>query len=130
MIHCPGKTAEECFTPLSDYAAAIDELRTTLKETRGIDAHEVVVASDETNEAWWAQVASMGWRRVDHGPNSLNTGPRLGRWYEVFIDAGVLAGADVLVGTEDSTMSLLALRRVREWRGGVGRMVAKPNFHH
>jgi hypothetical protein len=104
-------------------------MRTTLKTTRAIDAREVLVASDETSDAWWAQVAALGWRRLDHGPGALNTGARLGRWYEVFIDAGALAGADGLVGTQDSTMSLLALRRVHEWRGGVGRMVAKPNFY-
>jgi hypothetical protein len=34
------------------------------------------------------------------------------------------------VGTESSTMSLLAMRRVQDWNGGIGRMITRPHLPH
>ncbi len=38
----------------------------------------VIMTSDETNEAWWDEVASYGWKRIDHA--GQRTAERYSRW--------------------------------------------------
>jgi hypothetical protein len=63
------------------------------------------------------------WKSILH-----HKGSRLNR-YPVFIDAVVQGGAHGFLGTQGSTMSLLAVRRVEDWQGGIGRMV-QWNLHN
>ena len=44
-------------------------------------------------------------------------------WWELIIDSYVLSMGVGVVGTDRSTMSLLAEKRVRDWRGGSVRTV-------
>ena len=85
-----------------------------------VPATRVLVTSDETDAAWWADVRARGWRGIDHA--AAHTEERLGRWYPVLVDAAALARADGFVGTAGSTYSSLSARRVGEWRGGAVRM--------
>jgi hypothetical protein len=145
--HCPpDSTPAECFTPLADYAAGVADVRARILDAGRPDATRVIVASDEQDPAWWAEVAERGWTRADHGPApGLDTAAQHGKWcvpvdvvrggtlttaarFEVFVDAAVMAAAAGFVGTESSTMSLLALRRVQDWNGGFGVMVRRPQF--
>jgi hypothetical protein len=43
-----------------------------------ITMQQVIMTSDETNEAWWEQVASYGWKRIDHA--AQQTAERYSRW--------------------------------------------------
>jgi hypothetical protein len=43
--------------------------------------------------------------------------------YPIFIDAIIQSNGDGFIGTDRSTMSLLARRRVESWRNGVTRTV-------
>jgi heme/copper-type cytochrome/quinol oxidase subunit 3 len=35
----------------------------------------VVMTSDEQDEAWWRQVAEMGWKAIDHSQTEETHGP-------------------------------------------------------
>jgi hypothetical protein len=87
----------------------------------------VIVTSDESDEAWWSQVAAKGWHRVDH--DALQTAARYGRWYPVFLDAVIQSRGTGFLGTMKSTMSLMAKRRVEDWQNGVARMVQWNAFN-
>jgi hypothetical protein len=153
QTHCPPNLpASDCFTPLSAFAKAVEDVREDLRRKSGsakegldvgvdVDRMPVLVASDEQAPEFWEEARKMGWKRINHGPGTadatkggggreggLDTAAKHGRWYEVLVDAAILAGADGFVGTHDSTMSLFALRRMREWRGGEGRMVKNEKF--
>lgn len=39
----------------------------------------VIMTSDETDQAWWDEVAALGWAAMDH--NEQHTVERYGRWY-------------------------------------------------
>jgi hypothetical protein len=113
----------------------------------------VIVTSDETDEEWWNEVARYGWKRLDfpsalelrvdgepeklnkHGKGTKKTTVRSeppGGWppemYGVLWDRTLvevaLQGLGVgFVGTQGSTMSLVARRRVEHWQRGVTRVV-------
>lgn len=74
----PGTPQDECFAPLSRWAAGVEVVRKELRETRGVDVSRVLVTSDETDEAWWTDVAALGWTRVDH--EKLGTEAKYGQW--------------------------------------------------
>ncbi|EPQ60426.1 hypothetical protein GLOTRDRAFT_124182 [Gloeophyllum trabeum ATCC 11539] len=103
--------------------ADIPPIQADLLASRNISvpAAHVLMTSDEQDAAWWAQVRAMGWRWIDHGAEE--TAARLGRWYPVLVDAVVQSGGVGFVGTDRSTMSLMAQRRVEDWQGGVTRTV-------
>ena len=81
----------------------------------------MLVASDETDPAWWASVRARGWRTPDHA--AARTAERLGRWYPVLLDAAMLSRAAGFVGTEGSTYSAVSGRRVASWQDGAVRMM-------
>jgi hypothetical protein len=58
---------------------------------------------------------------MDH--DAMGTVEAYGMWYPVLIDAVIQSMGAAFVGTERSTMSLLAARRVQDWYGGATRMV-------
>jgi len=103
--------------------------------------NHVIMTSDEKNATWWGEVMSEGWYRIDHS----KTVEQYGAWwvafarlsdsrlcfavnemmhrYPVLIDTVIQSGGAGFVGTENSTMSILARRRVQSWRDGVVRIV-------
>lgn len=106
----------------------MQEVRDALAEHAGVIIHpqNVLLTSDESDPAWWADVKEMGWSFVDHAKE--RTKEDLGRWYPVFIDAVIQSAGTGFVGTQGSTMSLLALRRVMDWNNGLGKMVSCYSF--
>jgi hypothetical protein len=112
----------------------------------------VLVMSDEpktspdyrdpgTSEAWWKSVSELGWIHIDH--DVLKTADTYGVWsvsfspfhpfssyllvtlcrYPAVFDATMLSLASAFVGTDRSTYSLLAKKRVQTWRNGPTRFV-------
>lgn len=73
---------------------------------------------EQANPHWSSEEERLG---VDLGDDRPNEIP--GKWWPVLLDAACQSLATGFVGTEMSTMSLLAIRRVEEWGGGVGVMV-------
>ena len=51
-----------------------------LRERKGIDipTSRVIMTSDETDQAWWDEVAALGWMKMDHV--AQQTVERYGRW--------------------------------------------------
>ena len=83
-------------------------------------------------EAWWKSVEDLGWKFVDH--IAEHTEEIYGLWcvaysfpsshlfqfacrYPSLLDAAMLSLAQGFVGTDRSTYSLLAKRRVEDWAG-------------
>lgn len=64
--------------------------------TRGIIVFDssIIMTSDETDEAWWAQVAEFGWKRIDHV--ALQTEERHGKWSVAISSFPFLSSAGVL----------------------------------
>ncbi|KAJ7880783.1 hypothetical protein B0H14DRAFT_1534461 [Mycena olivaceomarginata] len=117
---CPTtRPVHECLAPLSAYARRVEEVREELQRARGVEVQRVVLTSDETDATWWEEVAAYGWHRLDHSA----TEETHSRWHPVLIDAAVQSGGMGFVGTELSTVSLMAGLRVKAWQGGVVRSV-------
>ena len=81
----------------------------------------MVVTSDETWDEFWKEVKEYGWVNVNH--TTEGTVENYGMWYEVVLDAYFQSMGVGFVGTDRSTMSLLAQRRVEDWVGGAWREV-------
>jgi len=116
---CADVPLSDCFAPLSVIAKRVQEVKEELLGRMGIVVENVIMTSDENDEAWWDGVRSRGWFQVDHSETVQLYGP----WYPVLIDAGIQSSGVGFVGTDRSTMSILAKRRVESWRDGAVRMV-------
>ncbi|KAI8990457.1 hypothetical protein BD414DRAFT_483706 [Trametes punicea] len=114
---------EDCFAPLSVIERRVKEVQEELRQRKGIDIPmtRVIITSDEKDPAWWAEVAALGWRTVDH--EAAHTVELFGRWYPVILDAAIQSGAMGFVGTDRSTYSIVSRRRVDTWNDGASRMV-------
>ncbi|KAG8946917.1 hypothetical protein FRC04_011344 [Tulasnella sp. 424] len=121
--YCGDGPAEHCWTPVSTLAEAVEEVRASLQSRLGISVSSthVLVTSDEQDPVWWAQIDNLGWAHIDHGKE--RTAEKYSRWYPTFIDAMHQSMGIGFVGTGGSTMSLVALKRVMDWNGGLGVMV-------
>ncbi|EJU05466.1 hypothetical protein DACRYDRAFT_103954 [Dacryopinax primogenitus] len=84
---------------------------------KGILTDRVVITSDEQDPAWWDQVRALGYTSIDHV--ALGTEERYGLWYSPILDAVFQSMSVGFVGTDGSTFSLVAERRVRDWNDGV-----------
>lgn len=73
---CGTRPLKECFASLPVIARRVDEVRSELRERKGIQADHVIVTSDEEDETWWGDVAKMGWARLNHTRSKAE----LGRW--------------------------------------------------
>ncbi|KAJ7186083.1 hypothetical protein C8R46DRAFT_937736 [Mycena filopes] len=109
---------DKCFAPLAAYERRVKEVRAEILEDTGVAVAHVIVTSDETDPAWWAPVLKLGWLR----PNHTRTAEVHGPWYPIFIDAVIQGAAFGFVGTDRSTVSIMARRRVSS-RGGEAEMV-------
>lgn len=117
----PDVPSYECFAPLSAYARRVDEIRRELLQTKGLVVDEVVLTSDERDPEWWAQVKALGWLFPDH--QEERTAETYGKWYLPVLDAVIQSMGAGFVGTDRSTMSTVAGRRVETWNGGIYRLV-------
>jgi len=117
---------EECFAPLDAYAVRASEVAAELATRPEFAKHgsfKIVVISDEQDPAWWKTVRSRGWLTIDHSPAGEDTNAKHGPWYTALIDMVIPSLGMGFVGTEGSTMSMHARRRVEVWNGGVTRTV-------
>ncbi|KAF8204396.1 hypothetical protein K438DRAFT_2015034 [Mycena galopus ATCC 62051] len=118
---CGEFTNEECFAPLHAIARRVDEVKAEVWQQKGIAVHHVIITSDERDDAWWDDVAELGWWTPDHA--KWKTEATYGVWYPVLIDAVIHSRGSGFVGTDKSTFSILAARRVKSWHDGPVRMV-------
>ncbi|KAL9716465.1 hypothetical protein Ac2012v2_000913 [Leucoagaricus gongylophorus] len=116
---CGQVPVEDCFASIAVLARRVEEIKTELRESRGMTVEHVIMTSDEEDQSWWEQVAEQGWHIVDHS----GTVERYGAWYPVLIDAVIQSGGVGFLGTDRSTMSILARRRVQSWHQGIVRTV-------
>jgi len=118
-----AETIEDCFAPLPVIAKRVHEVQDEILERKGIfiPMTRVIMTSDETDEAWWDEVAALGWVRMDH--DQQHTVERYSRWHPVILDAAIQSGGLGFVGTDRSTFSVLSRRRVLDWHDGAARMV-------
>nr|GAT55609.1 predicted protein [Mycena chlorophos] len=114
--YCSPEPGQPCFTSLDAYTQEVERLQKRIFERKGIEVKHVVVTSDETDPSWWAGVKAAGWFVPDH--DGLGTADYLGVWYPVLIDAVIQSRGQGFIGTEGSTMSILAARRVEDWQDG------------
>ncbi|KAF8899030.1 hypothetical protein BD779DRAFT_1431621 [Infundibulicybe gibba] len=120
---CGSVPLFECFATLPVISRRVQEVKAELLETKGIVANHVIMTSDDRNATWWDEVAKLGWYAIDHS----QTAEIHGHWYPVLIDAVIQSNGIGFVGTDRSTMSLMARRRVQSWHSGVVRTVRWGN---
>ncbi|CCM03129.1 uncharacterized protein FIBRA_05250 [Fibroporia radiculosa] len=121
---CPSTTApEDCFAPISAIARRVQEVQDEIRERHyvSIPDNRVIVTTDETDEAWWADVTSRGWVRIDH--DAWQTAQTYGKWYTVILDAAIQSNGLGFIGTDRSTFTTLSRRRVHDWHAGATRVV-------
>jgi hypothetical protein len=116
---CGDVPVKDCFAPLSVIARRVDEVQEELWTTKRIVVDRVIVTSDEQDPTWWDAVSELGWVRPDHS----RTVEWHGEWYPILIDAAIQSGGLGFVGTDRSTVSLMARKRVATWHGGAVRTV-------
>ncbi|KIY73465.1 hypothetical protein CYLTODRAFT_448795 [Cylindrobasidium torrendii FP15055 ss-10] len=109
---------DECLAPVEAYARRIEQVKSELRQ-KGLEVEHVVVTSDEKDKDWWADIFSRGYVSIDHS----DTFKLYGVWYPVFIDAAIQGNGAGFVGTDRSTMSRLAARRVEYWHKGPFKLV-------
>ncbi|CCL99964.1 uncharacterized protein FIBRA_01989 [Fibroporia radiculosa] len=118
---CGGVPRDECFPSLQVFARRVSEVQQELQTKHNINATQVIMTSDESDETWWDAVRELGWSRMDHRREL--TVELHGNWYPVILDAVAQSRGIGFVGTDRSTFSILAKRRVQDWNGGVVRTV-------
>jgi len=116
---CGETPIQDCFAPLPVIARRVQEIQQELVQTKGIKVNHIIMTSDERDAAWWREVSELGWFTPDH----TDTVALYGEWYPVFIDAVIQSQGAGFVGTDRSTMSIIAARRVGSWQNGPHKMV-------
>ncbi|EJT99005.1 hypothetical protein DACRYDRAFT_82888 [Dacryopinax primogenitus] len=112
---CPGRNSS-CLPNYEQLKQRIYEVQFELWKERGTQVERVLVMSDEKDPQWWAGIVENGWGRIDH--TKEGTAEQHGLWYEMLLDVVFHSKGTGFVGTDSSTMSLLAERRVKDWNGG------------
>ncbi|KAF8665360.1 hypothetical protein AX16_000379 [Volvariella volvacea WC 439] len=118
-VFCKEVELSDCFAPISVIARRVREVQDELFEQRGIRVEHVIMTSDEKDASWWQEVSEQGWYAINH----TRTAELYGEWYPVLIDVTIQASGVGFVGTDRSTMSMIARRRVQAWSGGSYRNV-------
>ncbi|KIO25773.1 hypothetical protein M407DRAFT_75322 [Tulasnella calospora MUT 4182] len=124
---CKGAAIKDCFASLSDYGERVKQVQEELRQRYGSTSPrgkvtEVLVSSDEDDPEFWKDVRDLGWKYVDH--EAMETVNNHGLWYPALLDIVIHSRAAGFVGTDRSTMSLVAARRVNDWHGGATRQVS------
>ncbi|TFY82083.1 hypothetical protein EWM64_g1930 [Hericium alpestre] len=121
VVYCGDVPQGDCFPSLTVFARRVAEIQDEVRQRHGVEVNHVLILSDESEPAWWTAVHMLGWYSVDHAAE--DTVAKYGRWYPLLIDAVLQSSGIGFVGTDRSTMSVLAKRRVEDWFEGAGRMV-------
>ncbi|CAK5280278.1 unnamed protein product [Mycena citricolor] len=116
---CNGIPVKQCFASLAAINRQVQQIRAEMLRLSGVRIHHVVMTSDEKDAIWWHDVAELGWLRIDHS----RTAHIYGEWYPVLIDAVIQSKGAAFVGTDRSSMSVLAGRRVEDWQNGLSALV-------
>ncbi|KAG8938211.1 hypothetical protein FRC00_000460, partial [Tulasnella sp. 408] len=123
---CPDPTnVKSCYAPISEYARHVQELTAELARNHGPDSPlshvtEVIMMSDETDQEWWDEVDAMGWRQTR--PYEDQIANEYGRRWPAIVDSIIQSRGAAFVGTSQSTMSIVAARRVMDWNKGPVRL--------
>jgi len=107
-----------CMPTLAQLQRRVLSVRSRLASLHGLHVPRVLVTSDESSPSWWSQIHQLGYTSINH--TAEGTEEKWGEWYPSVLDSVFLSYGKGFVGTEGSTMSLLALRRVQDWGEGVG----------
>ncbi|KAG0195071.1 hypothetical protein BGX33_004350, partial [Mortierella sp. NVP41] len=95
------------------YAEAVDRAQ-IIAATTSVTTHlPVVVTTDSDSEDDFRQIRELGWHRLDH--EKYKTKETWGAFGPAMVDAGILAQADVFVGSGKSTMTRIAAARQKAW---------------
>jgi len=132
-----------CYPTLEEFDKLVKEIEDELRKSGRLTDEEgrlpVIVTSDEMDEHWWGGVTDKGWKRVSF-PEELSIPPGLNirdpkveedwgkevydrLWERMLVEMAVQGSGTGFVGTQGSTMSLVASRRVEHWQNGVVRTV-------
>jgi len=112
---CPGRNSS-CLPKYDQLKQRVYEVQFELWKNNGTQVDHVLIMSDEKDALWWAGIGENGWGWVDH--KMEQTAERYGLWYEMLLDVVFHSKGSGFIGTDSSTMSLLAERRVKDWNGG------------
>ncbi|KAF7303293.1 hypothetical protein MKEN_01293400 [Mycena kentingensis (nom. inval.)] len=118
-VYCEKVPLNECFASLKVISRRVREVQEEVAQRTGITVTHVLVTSDEKDATWWDDVSKLGWFFPDHS----ETKKLHGDWYPVLIDAVIQSRGAGFVGTDRSTMSIIAARRVQDWHDGPIRQV-------
>lgn len=110
-----------CLSSPERFAEKVEEVESSLLETKGIAIKHWLVSSDETDRNFWVEVERMGWNYFDH--EEERTLELYGEWQALLVDMVAHSLATGFVGTADSTFSLVGGRRVESWNDGPYRLV-------
>lgn len=116
-----NRPLDDCFASLATYARRVEQVRSELRESQGVEVERVLVTSDERDTAWWDEVRELGWVGIDH--DKEETEAKYGKWYPVMIDVVAQSLGKGFVGTDRSTVSVVSAKRVADWNNGVYRHV-------
>ncbi|KAF9958380.1 hypothetical protein BGZ72_000446 [Mortierella alpina] len=97
-----------CIIPLGRYAESVDKAR----KQAGANL-PVIVTTDSKSEEDHTTISRIGWRRLNH--EVYTTEEELGIFGPAIVDAAILADAEVMIGTQVSSMSRVAARRQKSW---------------
>ncbi|KAF9330822.1 hypothetical protein BG006_006252 [Podila minutissima] len=110
LSKCTGAHEDptHCEVPISSYAEVVERVRAGLRHKR-----PVVVTTDSDSMEELEEMKSLGWHRIDHSEDDVHEA--LGAFGPAFVDASILAHADVFLGSVKSTMSRVAANRQLSW---------------
>ncbi|KAG8901197.1 hypothetical protein FRC00_008452 [Tulasnella sp. 408] len=126
LNQCGNVKLEDCAAPLSAYVRRVKQVQEELVILHGPNSplakvENIVVTSDERDPGWWAEVHRLGWLGTNEFDEDIGT--KYGRWYPTIIDAVIQSRGSAFVGTQGSTMSDYAARRVQDWQHGPWKLV-------
>ncbi|KAG0366649.1 hypothetical protein BGZ54_005072 [Gamsiella multidivaricata] len=97
-----------CIIPLGHYAEAVEQAYQIAGKRL-----PVIVTTDSKSEGDLLTMAKLGWRKLNH--ELYTTEEELGIFGPELVDAAVLAGAEVMIGSASSTMTKVAVWRQKSW---------------
>ncbi|KAF9576709.1 hypothetical protein EC968_005482 [Mortierella alpina] len=110
---CSEKDRASCLIPFAMYEEAVERARVAAAKAGETSRLPVVVTTDTDSEDDFKKIRELGWHRLDHA--KYNTKQTWGSFGPAMVDAGILAHADVFVGSGKSTMSRIAAARQKSW---------------
>ncbi|KAG8807740.1 hypothetical protein FRC17_004291 [Serendipita sp. 399] len=142
LNNCERRQSEgrRCSPPLSTFETLVEEIEEELLQRGVVKGYQgklpVIMTSDEQDEAWWTEVQRYGWKRLvfpDHlalppgvrgkEEEGLSEETHRKLWDRLLVEIAIQGYGTGFIGTEGSTMSQVAERRVEHWQKGATRTV-------